>query len=90
MKSAIDPRVQIGHIHLKVSDIEQSLTFYCKVLGFEITQRIGSSAAFISAGGCHHHIRKIVMEKASIVNFRDRTKKNQARIYSFLPDDFRY
>jgi catechol 2,3-dioxygenase len=53
---AIDPRVDIGHVHLKVADIERSLAFYCGVLGFEIMQRYGDSAAFISAGGYHHHI----------------------------------
>jgi catechol 2,3-dioxygenase len=52
----IDSHVDIGHVHLKVSDIERSLAFYCDVLGFEVTQRWGDSAAFISAGGYHHHI----------------------------------
>jgi len=52
----IDPRVRIGHVHLKVANIERSLAFYCGVLGFELTQRMGQSAAFISAGGYHHHI----------------------------------
>ena len=46
----------IGHVHLKVSDIERSLAFYCGVLGFELTTRFGAQAAFISAGGYHHHI----------------------------------
>jgi catechol 2,3-dioxygenase len=53
---AIDPRVRIGHVHLKVADLERSLDFYCGVLGFELTQRYGPGAAFISAGGYHHHI----------------------------------
>lgn len=53
---AIDPRVTIGHVHLKVADLERSLQFYCGVLGFELMQRWGASAAFISAGGYHHHI----------------------------------
>jgi catechol 2,3-dioxygenase len=53
---AIDPRVQIGHTHLKVSDLEQSLAFWCGVLGFELQARIGDEAAFVSAGGYHHHI----------------------------------
>jgi catechol 2,3-dioxygenase len=53
---AIDPRVDIGHVHLKVSDIERALGFYRDVLGFEVTQRMGDSAAFVSAGGYHHHI----------------------------------
>ena len=47
---------KIGHVHLKVSDLERSLDFYTKVLGFELVQRYGSQAAFISAGGYHHHI----------------------------------
>ena len=53
---SIDPRVDIGHVHLKVADIERSLDFYCGVLGFELQQRMGDQAAFISAGGYHHHI----------------------------------
>jgi catechol 2,3-dioxygenase len=52
----IHPAVRIGHIHLKVADLERSLAFYCGVLGFELTQRYGGGAAFISAGGYHHHI----------------------------------
>jgi catechol 2,3-dioxygenase len=52
----IDPRVCIGHVHLKVADLERALNFYCGVLGFELTQRYGQEAAFISAGGYHHHI----------------------------------
>ncbi len=52
----IDPKVSIGHVHLKVADLERALGFYCGVLGFELTQRYGSGAAFISAGGYHHHI----------------------------------
>jgi catechol 2,3-dioxygenase len=48
--------VSIGHVHLKVADLEQALAFYCGVLGFELTQRYGSEAAFLSAGGYHHHI----------------------------------
>jgi catechol 2,3-dioxygenase len=52
----IDARVQIGHVHLKVADIERSLAFWCGVLGFELQQRFGSQAAFVSAGGYHHHI----------------------------------
>ena len=53
---SIDPRVDIGHVHLKVADIERALDFYCGVLGFELQQRMGDQAAFISAGGYHHHI----------------------------------
>lgn len=52
----IDPRVDIGHVHLKVSDLERALGFYSGVLGFELTQRYGRGAAFVSAGGYHHHI----------------------------------
>ena len=53
---AIDPRVRIGHVHLKVSDLEKSLAFYCGLLGFELMQRWDTQAAFISAGAYHHHI----------------------------------
>ena len=53
---AIDPGVDIGHVHLKVSDIDRALDFYCGVLGFELTTRMGPDAAFVSAGGYHHHI----------------------------------
>ena len=52
----IDAGVSIGHVHLKVADIERALGFYCGVLGFELMQRFGAQAAFISAGGYHHHI----------------------------------
>ena len=52
----IDPGVRIGHVHLKVADLERALAFYCGVLGFELTQRYGAQAAFVSAGGYHHHI----------------------------------
>ena len=53
---SIDAGVRIGHVHLKVADLERALRFYCDVLGFELTQRYGSEAAFVSAGGYHHHI----------------------------------
>ena len=53
---AIHPRVRIGHVHLKVADLEQALRFYCDVLGLQVMQRWGAAAAFISAGGYHHHI----------------------------------
>ena len=56
MSEAIDARVDIGHVHLKVADIEKSLGFYRDVLGFEVQQRWGGDAAFVSAGGYHHHI----------------------------------
>ena len=52
----IDPGVRIGHVHLKVADLDRALAFYCGVLGFELTQRFGSQAAFVAAGGYHHHI----------------------------------
>lgn len=54
--SPIDPGTRIGHVHLKVADIERALAFYRDVLGFEVTQRYGTQAAFVSAGGYHHHI----------------------------------
>ena len=52
----IDKRVRIGHAHVKVSDLDHALMFYCGVLGFELMQRIGDDAAFLSAGGYHHHL----------------------------------
>ncbi len=54
--TTLDPRVRIGHVHLKVADLERSLRFYRDVLGFEVMQRFGDSAAFLSAGGYHHHL----------------------------------
>jgi len=60
----IDPRVDIGHVHLKVADIDRALAFYCGVLGFELQQRFGSQAAFIGAGGYHHHIGLNTWESA--------------------------
>lgn len=56
MTTPIHPEVRIGHVHLTVSDLERSLRFYRDVLGFQVTQRYGSSAVFLSAGGYHHHI----------------------------------
>src|SRR5436309_3177853 len=56
MASTIDPRVDIGHVHLKVSDIDRALGFYRDVLGFDLIVRLGDQAAFLSAGGYHHHI----------------------------------
>jgi catechol 2,3-dioxygenase len=53
---AIDPRVDIGHVHLKVADLDRALAFWAGVLGFELQQRLGDQAAFLSAGGYHHHI----------------------------------
>ena len=52
----VDPGTRIGHMHLKVADLERALGFYRDVLGFEITQRMGTEAVFLSAGGYHHHI----------------------------------
>ena len=52
----IDPLAQVGHIHLKVSDLDRAVAFYRDVLGFEVQQRLGNEAAFLSAGGYHHHI----------------------------------
>ncbi len=54
--ASIAPGTRIGHVHLKVADLERSLAFYVGVLGFELIQRVGRQAAFISAGGYHHHI----------------------------------
>ena len=54
--SAVHPQARIGHVHLKVADLERAIAFYRSVLGFELTQRYGGQAAFLSAGGCHHHI----------------------------------
>lgn len=56
MSYTVPAQTRIGHVHLKVSDLERSLAFYHELLGFEITQRYGSQAVFISAGGYHHHI----------------------------------
>ena len=56
MAAVIDPRTDIGHVHLKVAEIERALEFYVGVLGFELQQRMGEEAAFVSAGGYHHHI----------------------------------
>lgn len=55
-RAPIDSRVRIGHAHVKVSDLDRALEFYCGVLGFELMQRIGDDAAFLSAGGYHHHL----------------------------------
>jgi catechol 2,3-dioxygenase len=63
-KRPIDSGVRMGHVHLKVADLDRSLAFYCGVLGFEVMQRFGSRAAFISAGGYHHHIGLNTWESA--------------------------
>jgi catechol 2,3-dioxygenase len=56
--------VRVGHVHLKVANLERSLAFYCDVLGFELMQRYGTGAAFVSAGGYHHHIGLNTWESA--------------------------
>ena len=56
MSYKIPAATRIGHVHLKVADLDRSLHFYCDILGFSITQRYGADAVFISAGGYHHHI----------------------------------
>ena len=61
---AVDANVRIGHVHLKVADLERALAFYHGVLGFEITQRFGDQAAFLSAGGYHHHLGLNTWESA--------------------------
>src|SRR5690606_11385146 len=60
----IAPGTRIGHVHLRVADLERSLAFYCGVLGFQLTQRYGRQAAFVSAGGYHHHIGLNTWESA--------------------------
>ena len=61
---AIDPGVRIGHVHLKVADLERALGFYRDVLGLEVTERMGSQGVFLSAGGYHHHIGLNTWESA--------------------------
>jgi catechol 2,3-dioxygenase len=63
MTNPIDPRVDIGHVHLKVADLDRALKFYCDVLGFTVMQR-GPGVAFISVGGYHHHIGLNTWESA--------------------------
>ena len=60
----ITPQARIGHVHLKVANIDRMLEFYCGVLGFSLTQRIGRQAAFVSAGGYHHHLAFNTWESA--------------------------
>lgn len=64
MSAPLHPGVRIGHVHLKVADLERSLAFYCGVLGFQLMQRYGSQAAFVSAGGYHHHLGLNTWESA--------------------------
>lgn len=52
----VDPGVRVGHVHLKVSDLDRAIAFYHDILGFGVTQRLGRHAAFLSAGGYHHHL----------------------------------
>jgi len=54
--TSVHPQTSIGHVHLKVADLDRSIAFYSGVLGFAVTQRYGTQAAFLSAGGYHHHI----------------------------------
>lgn len=56
MREPIDAETVVGHVHLKVADLDRAIAFYSDVLGFEVTQRIGDSAAFLGAGGYHHHV----------------------------------
>jgi len=63
-ETSIHAGAQIGHVHLKVADLNRALEFYSGVLGFELTQRFGNSAAFVSAGGYHHHIGLNTWESA--------------------------
>jgi len=62
--ATINPNVRIGHVHLKVSNLERALNFYCGVLGFELMHRHGDEVAFVSAGGYHHHIGLNTWESA--------------------------
>lgn len=55
-RDPIDPRVDVGHVHLKVADLDRAIAFYTGALGFEVMQRMGDQAAFLSAGGYHHHL----------------------------------
>jgi catechol 2,3-dioxygenase len=60
----IDPRVDVGHVHLRVADLDRAIRFYADVLGFEVMQRLGDQAAFLSAGGYHHHVGLNTWESA--------------------------
>ncbi len=62
MTSEINSEVKIGHVHLKVADLQRAINFYSGILGFKLMQKMGSSAAFLSAGGYHHHIGLNVWE----------------------------
>jgi len=56
MVQPIDPGTRVGHVHLKVGDLDRAIRFYRDVLGYDVTQRWGEQAAFLSAGGYHHHV----------------------------------
>jgi len=60
----IHPQVTVGHVHLKVADLDRAVNFYAGVLGFEVQQRFGAQAAFLSAGGYHHHLGLNTWESA--------------------------
>ena len=64
MSETAPPATRVGHVHLKVSDLEKAIVFYRDVLGFEVTMRYGHQAAFLSAGGYHHHIGLNTWESA--------------------------
>lgn len=64
MPEASEPVIRIGHVHLKVADLERAVAFYRDVLGFEVTQRLGNDAAFLAVGGYHHHIGLNTWESA--------------------------
>jgi catechol 2,3-dioxygenase len=76
---SIDPGTRIGHVHLKVADITRALDFYCGILGFELTQRYGAQAAFVSAGGYHHHIGLNTWQSAG----RSAAPQNSTGLYHF-------
>jgi catechol 2,3-dioxygenase len=63
-RKPVHPQTRIGHVHLKVADLERAIAFYRDVLGFDVTQRYGTRAAFLSAGGYHHHIGLNTWESA--------------------------
>ena len=62
--TSIDPGAQIGHVHLKVAELDRALCFYRDVLGFEVTGRVGDQLAFLAAGGYHHHIALNTLESS--------------------------
>src|SRR3989304_3178932 len=64
MGESIHPLTVIGHVHLKVSDLDRALQFYTEIMGFDLMQRFGPSAAFLSAGGYHHHLGLNTWESA--------------------------